>query len=276
MQMDPDGTNRKTVLELEDGETFFGSVFGYGDSILCEIDQVDENGTWHRQLERIDPQAGTRELLFGYPEREGESYTLMGAAGPELIYLCSTGAQNQYCKVDLSQGGASLNDWQSSTLGPPFDNATLYCNLQGDYFCTFDRETNTLGYENLLTGETKEFPAPALAPGETLYGLAYLYDDQFALTLDDAEGNVVHALIDRQSGELTGVRYTITKENAFTILGGFGDSLLYLTRIDQMPLKNQGEQGLMDELGYYSVYSIVSKADFEAGKPGQEIPFPEG
>lgn len=275
MQMDPDGANRKTVLELKNGESFLGSVFGYGSSLLMEIVSVDETGTSHTRLERIDPQTGQRQTLLEYPDVERRVFNLMGAAGTKLIYLCSNFEQNQYFTVDLSDPDASLEHWQDNTLGPQFDNTTSFCNVQGNYLCTYDTKTNRLGCENLLTGEKREFDAPALAPGETLYGLVYLFDDQFALTLDDAQNNVVLALLDTESGQLTGVRYTQTKENTYRIIGDLGSSVICQVRDDEMPLKGQEKEGLVNELAYYDLYSIISKEDFRNGTPGSEIPFPD-
>lgn len=274
MQMDPDGTNHKIVLELQDGESFLGSVFGYGSSLLMEINVVDETGTSHSRLERIDPQTGERAIMLEYPNQEKQVFTLMGAAGTKLIYLCTNYEQNQYFTVDLSQPDASLEQWQDNLLGPQFDNTTSYCNVQGNYFCTYDTKTNRLGYENLLTGETREFDAPTLAPGERLYGLVCLFDDQFALTMNDAQNNVVWALLDTESGELTGVRYTSTKENSHMILGDFGNSIICRVRDEEQPLKGQEKEGLVNELGYYSVYSIMCKDDFLKGVEGAEIAFP--
>lgn len=274
MQMEPDGSNRKIVLELQDGENFLGTVFGYGSSLLMEVNVVDETGSWHRRLERIDPQTGEREILLDYPTQEKQVITLMGAAGTNLIYLRTDYEQRQYFKVDLSSSDVSLENWQDNTLGPVFDNITSYRNVQGDYFCTYDTETNRLGYENLLTGETREFDAPALEPGEKLYGLVYFFDDKFALTLDDAQKNVAWAFLDTESGELTGVRYTPTKENSYMVLGEFGDSIICRVRDEEQPLKGQEEQGLVNEKCYYSVYSIMSKEDYLNGVEGEEIAFP--
>ena len=176
--------------------------------------------------------------------------------------------------MDLSSSDVSLEHWQDNTLGPQFDNVTSYCNVQGDYFCTYDTKTNRLGYENLLTGETREFDAPALAPGETLYGLVYLFDDQFALTLDDAQNNIVLALLDSESGNLTGVRYMQTKENSHTIVGDFGESIICQVSNSEKLLEGKYKEGLINELSYYSIYSIISKDDFLKGIQGTEIDFP--
>ena len=102
MQMEPDGSNRRIVLELQDGENFLGSVFGYGSSLLMEVNAVDETGSWHRRLERIDPQTGEREILLDYPTQKKQVFTLMGAAGTNLIYLRTDYEQRQYFKVDPS------------------------------------------------------------------------------------------------------------------------------------------------------------------------------
>lgn len=275
MRMNPDGTDRKIVAELNNGEDFTDCIFGYGDSILCEIGKTDAEGNYHRQMETIDLQTGEREVLFSYPESERESYSLMGGFGSKLVYLHINESGYQYFTVDLSSDNPSMEDWSNHTLGSQFDNETQYCNIQGDYFCTYDTHTNELGYENLVTGESKKFQAPELEPGDVLYGLVYLYDDKFALTLDDAEKKSVNALIDCETGELTGVRYISTRENNNTITGDIGDSLFYLIRYDEKPMKKQEEYNLVGEVAVCGIYGIVSKEDYWNGKLGNEIAFPE-
>lgn len=108
-----------------------------------------------------------------------------------------------------------------------------------------------------------------------LYGLVYLYDDKFALTLEDAEKKSVNALIDCETGELTGVRYISTRGNGKTITGDIGDSLFYLIRYDEKLLKNQEEYSLVGEMTYPAIYGIASKEDYWNGKLGNEIAFPE-
>lgn len=275
MRMNPDGTDRKIVVELNNGEDFSDCIFGYGDSILCQTGTVQETGAAHQQMERINLQTGEREVLFSYPEGERESNSLMGAVRSELVYLHINGSEYQYFTVDLSSENPSMEDWSNHTLGSQFDNETQYCNIQGDYFCTYDTHTNELGYENLVTGESKKFQAPELEPGDVLYGLVYLYDDKFVLTLEDAEKEPVNALIDCETGELTGVRYISTRGNGKTIIGDVGDSLFYLIRYDEKLLKNQEEYNLVGEMTYPAIYCIASKEDYWNGKLGNEIAFPE-
>lgn len=278
IRMDPDGSNRETVVTLNDDETFAGHIFGYGDSILCEIGVSDpEIESWTQLLERIDLETGTREVILQYPgENRQTAISLMGAAGTNFYYL-DQGDQAeafQYYKVDLSLGSAAFDTLKENPVGPEFDNIETFCTIQNDYFCTYDSKSNLLSYENLLTGEKKEFPAPELEEGEKLYGLVHLYDDRFALSIDDAEKNIVMVLLDPETNQPTGVRHTVSEENSQTILGTFGDSLLYLARYEEMPLKDQDKLGLEGELAYYSVFGTVSKEDYWNGNTGTEIAFP--
>ena len=181
MRMDPDGTNREIVLELENGECFSGMLYGYGDRLLLQISRVDENGNSETCMEIFDPQTGERERLFSLQLEPGgkESASLMGAAGTSLIFLKSDEEGRQYYKVDLARENPTLEQGQTNLLGPEFDETGLYCTVQGDYFCTYDIAAGRLSWENLLTGQKKEFPLPQLSGEETVYGLALLYDDQF-------------------------------------------------------------------------------------------------
>ena len=277
MRMDPDGTNRKIVLELENGECFSGMLYGYGDRLLLQISRVDENGNSETCMEIFDPQTGERERLFSLQLEPGgkESASLMGAAGTSLIFLKSDEEGSQYYKVDLARENPTLEQGQTNLLGPEFDETSLYCTVQGDYFCTYDIAASRLSWENLLTGQKKEFPLPQLSGEETVYGLALLYDDQFALSMSSSEKDSMNLLLNPGTGESTGVYYYPTRESGYDILADFGDELLYKVRTDERPLEGQAAYGLVGEVSYHNVYAMVSKEDFQNGIPGEEIPFPE-
>ena len=277
MRMDPDGTNREIVLELENGECFSGMLYGYGDRLLLQISRVDENGNSETYMEIFDPQTGERERLFSLQlEPSGkESASLMGAAGTSLIFLKSDEEGRQYYKVDLARENPTLEQGQTNLLGPEFDENSLYCTVQGDYFCTYDIAAGRLSWENLLTGQKKEFSLPQLSGEETVYGLALLYDDQFALSMSSSEKGSMNLLLNPETGESTGVYYYPTRESGYDILADFGDELLYKVRTDERPLEGQAAYGLVGEVSYHNVYAMVSKEDFQSGIPGKEIPFPE-
>lgn len=277
MRMDPDGTNREIVLELENGECFSGMLYGYGDRLLLQISRVDENGNSETCMEIFDPQTGERERLFSLQlEPSGkESASLMGAAGTSLIFLKSDEEGRQYYKVDLARENPTLEQGQTNLLGPEFDENSLYCTVQGDYFCTYDIAAGRLSWENLLTGQKKEFSLPQLSGEETVYGLALLYDDQFALSMSSSEKGSMNLLLNPETGESTGVYYYPTRESGYDILADFGDELLYKVRTDERPLEGQAAYGLVGEVSYHNVYAMVSKEDFQSGILGEEIPFPE-
>lgn len=277
MRMDPDGTNREIVLELENGECFSGMLYGYGDRLLLQISRVDENGNSETCMEIFDPQTGERERLFSLQLEPGgkERASLMGAAGTSLIFLKSDEEGRQYYKVDLARENPTLEQGQTNLLGPEFDETSLYCTVQGDYFCTYDIAASRLSWENLLTGQKKEFPLPQLSGEETVYGLALLYDDQFALSMSSSEKNSMNLLLNPGTGESTGVYYYPTRESGYDILADFGDELLYKVRTDERPLEGQAAYGLVGEVSCHNVYAMVSKEDFQNGIPGEEIPFPE-
>lgn len=277
MRMDPDGTNREIVLELENGECFSGMLYGYGDRLLLQISRVDENGNSETCMEIFDPQTGERERLFSLQLEPGgkESASLMGAAGTSLIFLKSDEEGRQYYKVDLARENPTLEQGQTNLLGPEFDETSLYCTVQGDYFCTYDIAAGRLSWGNLLTGQKKEFPLPQLSGEETVYDLALLYDDQFALSMSSSEKDSMNLLLNPGTGESTGVYYYPTRESGYDILADFGDELLYKVRTDERPLEGQAAYGLVGEVSYHNVYAMVSKEDFQNGIPGEEIPFPE-
>lgn len=252
-------------------------LYGYGDRLLLQISRVDENGNSETCMEIFDPQTGERERLFSLQLEPGgkESASLMGAAGTSLIFLKSDEEGRQYYKVDLARENPTLEQGQTNLLGPEFDETSLYCTVQGDYFCTYDIAAGRLSWGNLLTGQKKEFPLPQLSGEETVYGLALLYDDQFAMSMSSSEKDSMNLLLNPGTGESTGVYYYPTRESGYDILADFGDELLYKVRTDERPLEGQAAYGLVGEVSYHNVYAMVSKEDFQNGIPGEEIPFPE-
>ena len=65
-----------------------------------------------------------------------------------------------------------------------------------------------------------------------------------------------------------------TKENSHTIVGDFGESIICQVSNSEQLLEGQDKEGLINELSYYSIYSIISKDDFLKGIQGTEIAFP--
>lgn len=272
----PDGTQRRTVVTLQSGELFSGCILGYGDSILCEISVVGEDAISRLQLEKINLETGDREILFQYPGEKGSAVSLQGAVGTCLYYLFmdETEYQYQYYEVDLSQGGSAFENWQDHPVGPKFDNQSQYCSIQGDYFCFFDINSNTVSCQNLLTGQREDYPDLALSSRDKLSGLTHLYEDRFGVILYSDEGSRL-ALLDPQTHQLSGVEYPTARNDSIDILGEYEDWLIYQTRTAEMPLIDQDKIGLSGEIAYYNVYAMVKKDSFWNGTLGTEIPFPD-
>lgn len=271
MQLDPDGTNRKVIASLNDGESFVGNVYGYRNTILCDICGVSEQDSPYRTLIQIDLNTGKRTDLISYPQGD-VSYTLMGASKTELIYLAANEDGSQYFTVDPSEQNISLKDAQAANaITELFDGNDLIYTVQQDYLCKYDRSSNELSYQNLNTKETHSFPAPELPEEDTLYGLVYLFDDHFALSLENGSGKSFEAIIDSQTGELTGVELSFSKEDQRLILGEFGDELICLHAMEETMLKDQGNYGLIGEPTELPVYQLISKTDYLNGKPGTDF-----
>lgn len=277
LEISPDGSQRKELLTLNSGERFSGTVFGYGDSILMEISVTESDGTAHTQLEQVDCETGARQVVFSYPhEKNMTPISLMGAAGTNLVYLFQDYRENdkQYYLVDLSQGSAAIENWKNTPLGPTFDDESLICTIQGDYFCTYDRDQETMSYEDLITGSGAEFPVPELAPEYKINSLFRLYDDCFALSVETPDGTR-DVLLDPDTHTPSGVEYAVSRDNSIDIVGKYGDQLIYTTRVAQTDLIDQDKLGLSGEIAYYNVYVMVNEEDFENGTLGQEIAFPD-
>lgn len=268
MQLDSDGKDRTIIASLKEGENFVGNVYGYGNSILCEISGVLEQGTSYQALIQIDLDTGSRTDLIVSPQGD-DSYALVGTSQTELVYRASSANGNQYFTVDPASEEISLKEAQAANaITEPFDGNDLVYTVQKDYLCKYDRLKKEFAYQNLNTGHTQSFSVPELPEEDTLYGLVHLFDDQFALTLENHEGRTRYELIDSKTGALLGVQLAISAENQWLFLGEFGDRLIYLDTVEEKQLEGQGESGLIGETTQLPVYRCVSKAELLNGKEG--------
>lgn len=271
MQIDPDGMNRTKIMELSSGETFSGTLFGYGDSVVMDIQRVDESGKRRQNLEKIDLQTGQRTVLYTYPEKG--YWNVMGITKDKLIFLTVNGSEWQYFWAP-PQGTEPLENYAAANpLTPVFDPQKIHYTVQDKYLCSMDYSAGLISCTDLETGDSAQFPAPALPEGETMVGLEWLYDDRFAVTTDEQDGQIYRRLIDMNSGELTGTVYEQNEQHMQQIAAQWQDQLLYLDHREEKPLQNQAEYGVSGEVTRYNCYKLITKAGFEAGEEGSDIVF---
>ena len=89
IELSLDGAERRTILELQSGESFYGRAFGSDGTILAEISHLDENGNAALTLEQIDLQNGEREKLLTYPA--SSYYSAITTVGNQLVYVTNAG-----------------------------------------------------------------------------------------------------------------------------------------------------------------------------------------
>lgn len=267
MRCNADGSDRENVATLKSGEVIIGMLFGYDDSILCEMFCAND-GNSTTQLEQINLDTGSRKTLIVYPSDQNE-YILTGAAGNELVYACRGAKGRWFFTVNPAVEGQELAACaEQNAICEPFQESAVNGTVQGDYLCFYDMSSKTLSYKNLLTGEEQSFSAPQLNDGETLYDLVYLFDDKFALTLDDKNNTPIFAMIDSKTGKLTGTRYTMTRGEPMTILGISGDKVIcQIQNIQQQP----AEVGI---LATQAVYSVMSKQQYLKGESTTKVLLP--
>lgn len=275
-KMKPDGSELQELCVLEDGENFTGKLFGYGDSLLTEIYSVTPEGQTTKQLEKINCDTGSRETVVTCPD--GGRYTLMGAAGSRLIYLYMGDQGYRYFWVDPAQSEISLETCAEETpLTEVFQDEVLHYSIQGDYLCKVDREQEELAATNLLTGEVYSFEYPAADPNISWVGLKYLFDDHFALTYDQKNGDTVcnvTTILDTATGKPTDVSYSEARDQMRQVIAVYGDRVLYFDHDEEVPLRNQTEYGLVNESTYISVYKMAGKEDFLQGLDGEVVADP--
>ena len=275
-KMMPDGSGLQELCTLEDGENFAGRLFGYGDSLLVELYTLSPDGHTTKQLEAINGTTGSRETLVTYPD--GGRYIMMGAADNKLIFLCTDELGYQYFWVDPARPDLSLESCaREFPLTEVFDDQTLQYSIQGDYLCKVDQDRQEMSATNLVTGQVYEFDYPASDPNITWVGLQYLFDDRFALSCDEKNGDTVTTVctvLDTDTGKPTDVHYTVTREQNRQILAVYGDQVLYKDHTAEVPLRNQTEYGLANEVTYVDVFRMADKDTFLQGLEGEIVTGP--
>ena len=273
-RMEIDGSGLQDVCFLNKGENFTGKLFGYGDNeILIETTYVSENKQSGKRLERINCSTGERNVVVEYPN--DSYYGLMAAVDNKLAFIKINETGNQYFWVNPSSSNISLEECaETAPIGTLFDDKTTTYTIQGDYLCKVSTESKELSAENLITGQMYEFQYPDDSMNFDWLVLTQVFDDNFALTTSNPEGNMIQILLDSETGELTDKIYTITKTNAHQIVASFGDWIVHYIRSDERLLENQAEYGLSGETCYLDVFGIATKEEFLQDSGGMEVSVP--
>lgn len=273
IELSLDGAERRTILELQSGESFYGRAFGSDGTILAEIQHLDENGNATLSLERIDLQNGEREKLLTYPT--SSYYSAITTVGNQLVYVTNAGnaSKTLLFMYDLNSGDDLAAAAEANALCKPYDGLEVSYVVHDPYLCGMTQADNQITCKNLLTGQEMSFTSPTAKSNEIVCGILPLYDQTFCLTIEKDE-TPVECLYDIETGELTGVEYPQTREKMNQLVAAFGDQLLIQQAIVERSLPNADQYGLVDAVCYLEQFSVVSKADFEAGVEGQMIELP--
>lgn len=267
-----DCNEEKSVCILNSGENFLGSVFGYGEEILAEIIRVEDSGNQTRQLEKIDCETGKRQTVVVYPNNA--YYGAMRAVGNNIAYIKIDGYGCQYFWLNPAQSGTSLSDCANNhPISNLYDGENIGYTIQGDYLCGYNYGDGTLSAKNLLTAQSFTLDIPKDLSMDNSPNLLYLFDDRFALTLDNEDGSITNIILDK-TGHPTNARYTKTKMTPGHILTVSGDTVFLYDRTIKKNLKNQGDYGVADESCYIDIYSFISKDAYLRGDSSEEISTP--
>lgn len=261
-KMEKDGSSLQDVCFLDEGENFTGKLFGYGDDeILVETTHVSEDGKSEKRLERINCSNGKRNTVVVYPN--DCYYGLMAAVNNKLAFIKINETGNQYFWVNPSSDNISLEECaKTEPIGTLFDDKETTFTIQGDWLCKVSTESKEISATNLITGQVYEFQYPNNLISSDWFGLTYLFDDNFALTVSSSEDGLTQILFDSETRELTEQTYSITKANSYQIVSAFDDQVVCYIRSDEHLLEDQAEYGLSGEICYIDVFGTTSKENF--------------
>ena len=267
-EMSLDGSNKRTILELQSGESFYGRAYGCNDAILAEISHVDKDGNVTLTLEKIDLQNGSRVNLLTYPT--SSYYSAITTVANQLVYVTNSNSKTQLFLYDINSRKELTSAAKENVLCEPFDGVNVSFIVNDPYLYGMTQADKKVTCQNLLTGQELTFCFPPTKADEIVRGILPLYDQTFALTIEKG-GTPVECLFDIETGQLTGVEYAQTKTDMNQLVAEFGDKLLYQQAISERPLVHADQYGLVNEMCYLDQFAVVSKSDFEKGIKGQPI-----
>lgn len=180
-QMDPDGSNRKILLEFRSGQQLTQSIVTDGDSIYTTIQTATFSGQTTNELVSIDLKSGNMEVLSSLPQGEA----LVGAFSDTLItknFLSGNDETTRLSTISLK----SLELKEVFSLPFNTTSGTFY----GDSYYYIDHQKSTLERANFATGENVTLCENIPSDSKNMVYVSGVWDDYFVYRLTRFENGI--------------------------------------------------------------------------------------
>ncbi len=267
IQINMDGTNRRSILKLENGEWLGNTLAVNEDVLFCEI-----NGTAGTSIVCVDLKNQKRETVYQSDEKD-VTIQLIGGAGNKLLVL-----QYEESNPDLMK--LYLLDPKQPVWDEPIAEASneeggfITCSGtegQTDLYLNF-RSKNEIHHINLDTGK-KDVVQYQIPEGFFMQGMQQAYEQTLQLTFCSEDGNTdEYCLLDFTTGEQTEMKLRQTmRDYPVVVYGAWGDFLYVKRDSFEYTVKNTQSDGTVEDITFLGrKMALIFKDDYKNSVPNYQ------
>lgn len=260
IQINLDGTDRRSILKLENGE-WLGDALAVNENVLfCEI-----NGTTGTSIVCVDLKNQKRETVYQSDEK-GATIQLIGGTGNKPLVL-------QYDESNPDLMKLYLLDPKQPVLEEPIAEASneeggfITCSRtdgQTDLYLNF-RSKNEIHRLDLDTGK-KDVVQYKIPEGFFILGMQQAYEQTLQLTFCTEDGNTKkYYLLDFTTEKQTEMKLRQTmRDYPIVVYGVWGDFLYVKKDSFEHTVKNTQSDGTVENITFLgSKMALISKDDYK-------------
>lgn len=262
MRMDPDGGNRKKILELKSNQELGSYLFGYGNSLVLDVIETSSDSTASEWICLLDVDSGELTQWMNLETESSDSrISLTGCDSKYLLFMAiSRNGQISIFRVDPTQSEKHLEDWMEEELLISFDQLSANAYVRDGYLCEVDRSAHTIAITDLETGVKKQQPYEDF-PNETA-GVRYLFDGKIQLCYLSDTGERSY-LIDMDTGEKTPIDFINDYTNRqYILLGRTNGLLLFKTGYDETSTLNTDGGLIAGSTTYAEKMCVIAEENY--------------
>ena len=263
VRMNKDGSERKTICELQSNQTIGSYAFGYNNCLVLDVMDTNSDGGATEALTLVDVDTGEVSKLIELPQNDNSIHIRPMSCWKNNIVFAGSRPDGTVT-LFLFEPGVDTFDDVEAVLEKNY--LTLFEQVGGNayvrdgYLCEVNRNSSVISRTNLETGEKLSYSF-ADKSGSTA-GIAYLFDGNIALTYLD-ENSQQQYFVNFDNNELVKLNFTnsYTNDN-YVLLGEYGDKLLFKTGYREVSTYREGLGAIPGV--YVEEMRIINKNDYIA------------
>lgn len=267
IQIDLDGTDRRSILKLENGE-WLGDALAVNENVLfCEI-----NGTTGTSIVCVDLKNQKRETIYQSDE-EGATIQLIGGAGNKLLVLQYDESNPDLMKLYLLNPKQPVLEEPIAEVSNEEGDFITCSGTEGqtDLYLNF-RSKNEIHHIDLDTGK-KDVVKYKIPEGFVILGMQQAYEQMLQLTFGTEDGNTMeYYLLDFATGEQTEMKLRQTiRDYPIVVYGVWGDFLYVKKDSFEYTIENTQSDGTVENVAFLgSKMALISKEDYKNSVPNYQ------